>query len=154
MFLHKFLHLYECIRFLYSYLSSFLQKYELTQKVIEGMVAQTLRCIAFAHYLMEESQVPIGEEAHANQQRPKNDFILLTIVGIKVWCTLDKQTCIIQIGVYIIGMYYDLWFHSKLIIYIYLTHYKVWFPFGIFSMVFHLMYLSFQSFYGLFYVIT
>ncbi len=153
MSLHKFLHSYECIRFLYSYLSNFLQKDELTQKVIEGMVAQTLQCITFVHYLMEESHVPIGEEAHANQQRPKNDFILLAIVGIKVWCTLDKQTCIIQIGVYIIGMYYDLWFHSKLIICIYLIHYKVWFPFGILSMVFYLMYLSLQIFYGLFYVI-
>jgi hypothetical protein len=44
---------------------NFLQKKEL-RKVIKGMVAQTLWCITFVHYLIEESKVLVGEEAQAN----------------------------------------------------------------------------------------
>ncbi len=70
-------------------MASFLQKDEL-RKVIEGMAALTLRCIAFAHRLIEESEVPIGEEAQADWQTPENNLILLAIAGIKVHFSLDK----------------------------------------------------------------
>ncbi len=70
-------------------MASFLQKDEL-RNVIEGMAALTLRCIAFAHCLIEESEVPIGEEAQADWQTPENNLILLAIAGIKVHFSLDK----------------------------------------------------------------
>jgi hypothetical protein len=66
-----------------------LQKNDL-KKVIEGMVTQTLWFITFVHYLIEESEIPIGEEAQANYQKLENDLTLLVIVGIKVCYTLDK----------------------------------------------------------------
>ncbi len=59
--LHKFLHSCEgAIIFIYWYLASFLQRDELG-KVIEGMAALMLRCIAFAHHLIEELEVPLGK---------------------------------------------------------------------------------------------
>jgi Ca2+-transporting ATPase len=54
------------------------------------MAALTLRCIGFAHCLIESSEVPIGEEAQADWQTPENDLILLAIAGIKVHFSLDK----------------------------------------------------------------
>jgi hypothetical protein len=58
------------------------------------MAALTLRCIAFAHRLIKESEVPIGKQAQADWQTPENDLILLAIAGIKVHFSLDKYTCI------------------------------------------------------------
>ncbi|KAH8960841.1 hypothetical protein BDL97_05G018100 [Sphagnum fallax] len=62
------------------------EKKDELRKVIEGMAALTLRCIAFAHCVIEESEVPIGEEAQADWQTPENNLILLAIAGIKDPC--------------------------------------------------------------------
>jgi Ca2+-transporting ATPase len=53
------------------------------RKVIEGMAALTLRCIAFAYSPIEESEVPTNEEDLANWKAPENDLILTAIAGIK-----------------------------------------------------------------------
>jgi Ca2+-transporting ATPase len=54
------------------------------RKVIEGMAALTLRCIAFAYSPIEESEVPTNEEDLANWKAPENDLIFTAIAGIKV----------------------------------------------------------------------
>jgi Ca2+-transporting ATPase len=53
------------------------------RKVIEGMAALTLRCIAFAYSPIEESEVPTNEEDLANWKAPENDLIFTAIAGIK-----------------------------------------------------------------------
>jgi Ca2+-transporting ATPase len=54
--------------------------------VIEGMAAQALRCIAFAHRSIEESQVPQSEEAQSEWKAPEQGLILMAIAGIKDPC--------------------------------------------------------------------
>lgn len=54
--------------------------------VIQGMAAQSLRCIAFAYCPIEGTNVPTSEEEGAEWQQPDDNLILLAICGIKVHC--------------------------------------------------------------------
>lgn len=54
--------------------------------VIQGMAAQSLRCIAFAYCPIEGTNVPTSEEEGAEWQQPDENLILLAICGIKVHC--------------------------------------------------------------------
>ena len=59
--------------------------------VIQGMAAQSLRCIAFAYCPIEGTNVPASEEEGAEWQQPDENLILLAICGIKVHYYPFKQ---------------------------------------------------------------
>ena len=62
------------------------EKREELKAVIEGMAAQTLRCIAFAYRTLEEADVPCNEEARSKWTVPDKELTLMAIAGIKDPC--------------------------------------------------------------------
>jgi len=54
------------------------------KKIIEGMAAATLRCIAFAYRTCDLHSVPVDEEQSQSWEIPEDNLTLLAIVGIKV----------------------------------------------------------------------
>jgi len=56
------------------------------KKIIEGMAAATLRCIAFAYRTCDLHNVPVDEEQRQSWQIPEDDLTLVAIVGIKDPC--------------------------------------------------------------------
>ena len=61
------------------------------KSVIEGMAAQSLRCIAFAYRPIEGSDVPVSEETSSEWHQPDDDLILMGICGIKVCAFLHDK---------------------------------------------------------------
>ncbi|KAG0623275.1 hypothetical protein M758_3G161600 [Ceratodon purpureus] len=62
------------------------EKVDELKRVIEGMAAKSLRCIAFAYRPIEGSNVPTSEEESSEWHQPDDDLILMGIVGIKDPC--------------------------------------------------------------------
>lgn len=61
-------------------------KVDENKKIIEGMAAATLRCIAFAYRTCDLHNVPVDEEQRQSWQLPEDNLTLLAIVGIKDPC--------------------------------------------------------------------
>ncbi|XP_024382480.1 calcium-transporting ATPase 8, plasma membrane-type [Physcomitrium patens] len=62
------------------------EKNEELKRVIEGMAAQSLRCIAFAYRPIDGSDVPSNEESSYEWNQPDEDLIFMAICGIKDPC--------------------------------------------------------------------
>jgi len=56
------------------------------KKIIEGMAAATLRCIAFAYRTCDLHSVPVDEEQSQSWEIPEDNLTLLAIVGLKDPC--------------------------------------------------------------------
>lgn len=65
------------------------------KRVIEGMAAQSLRCIAFAYRPIDGSDVPSNEESSYEWNQPDEDLIFMAICGIKV-CAFVWQVAMID----------------------------------------------------------
>jgi Ca2+-transporting ATPase len=61
-------------------------KREELKTVIEGMAAQTLRCIAFAYRFIDGAAVPSGEEARSEWKVLDSELTLMAVAGIKDPC--------------------------------------------------------------------
>ena len=62
------------------------EKREELKTVIEGMAAQTLRCIALAYRSIDGAAVPSGEEARSEWKVPDSELTLMAVTGIKDPC--------------------------------------------------------------------
>lgn len=62
------------------------EKTEEIKRVIEGMAAKSLRCIAFAYKAISEGEVPLDEEERRDWKAPDTGLALMAIAGIKDPC--------------------------------------------------------------------
>ncbi|KAJ9696035.1 hypothetical protein PVL29_008343 [Vitis rotundifolia] len=56
------------------------------EKIIQGMAASSLRCIAFAYKQISEAEIEYNEDGSAHQKLNENGLTLLGIVGLKDPC--------------------------------------------------------------------
>ncbi|KAL6208664.1 hypothetical protein ACLB2K_019611 [Fragaria x ananassa] len=56
------------------------------EKIIQGMAASSLRCIAFAHAQISEEEIEYSDEDRTHQRLKEDGLILLGIVGLKDPC--------------------------------------------------------------------
>ncbi|KAL5712488.1 P-type Ca(2+) transporter [Ranunculus cassubicifolius] len=61
-------------------------KRKVLEKIIQGMAANSLRCIAFAHRHVKENELNFNEEGKVSETIKEDDLTLLGIVGIKDPC--------------------------------------------------------------------
>lgn len=59
-------------------------------KVIEGMAAGSLRCVAFAYRDLDPSEVPASKEDLSSWKIPEGNLTFLVVVGIKVFVSTES----------------------------------------------------------------
>lgn len=64
------------------------------EKIIQGMAASSLRCIAFAHKQISEEEIEYSDDEKTHQKLKEDGLILLGIVGLKDPCRPGVSTAV------------------------------------------------------------
>ncbi|KAJ9696037.1 hypothetical protein PVL29_008345 [Vitis rotundifolia] len=64
------------------------------EKIIQGMAASSLRCIAFAYKQISEAEIEYNDDGRAHQKLNENGLTLLGIVGIKDPCRPEVKRAV------------------------------------------------------------
>ena len=65
------------------------------EKIIQGMAASSLRCIAFAHKQVSEEEIQYIEDGKTHQKLKEDGLTLLGIVGLKDPCRPGAKMAIL-----------------------------------------------------------